>query len=135
MSKESQTELLPAEKITPVARRDDAPPCNALSMLAEVTKRGGDIGAIEALAKLYREERDDGRRMAFDSAMARAQSEMRRVAPDGNNPQTHSKYATYAALDRALRPIYTDHGFGLSFNTTPGAVAEKIGRASCRESV
>jgi hypothetical protein len=54
---------------------------------------------------------------AFNEAMARAQTEMRTVALDSNNPQTRSKYASYAALDRAVRPIYTRHGFALSFNT------------------
>jgi hypothetical protein len=42
---------------------------------------------------------------------------MRRIATDADNPQTRSKYATYAALDRALRPVYTGHGFAVSFDT------------------
>ena len=53
---------------------------------------------------------------AFNAAMTEAQSEMRRVAADANNPQTNSKYASYAAVDRALRPIYTKHGFAVSFD-------------------
>jgi hypothetical protein len=52
----------------------------------------------------------------FNSAMAAAQSEIGRVAADATNPQTRSKYATYAALDRVLRPVYTKHGFALSFD-------------------
>jgi hypothetical protein len=62
--------------------------------------------------------------------MAKAQAEMRPVAADADNPQTRSKYASYAALDRALRPIYTLNGFALSFNTLPGA-AEGFVRVSC----
>jgi hypothetical protein len=46
---------------------------------------------------------------------------MRPVAADASNPQTKSKYASYAALDSVLRPIYTKHGFGLSFDTGEGA--------------
>jgi hypothetical protein len=57
----------------------------------------------------------------FNDKMANAQKEMRPVAADANNPQTKSKYASYAALDRALRPVYTQHGFALSFNTLPDA--------------
>lgn len=53
----------------------------------------------------------------FNDAMMAAQQEMAPVRADANNPSTKSKYATYAALDRALRPIYTKHGFGLSFDT------------------
>ncbi len=58
---------------------------------------------------------------AFNDAMSRAQADMGRVATDAENDQTHSKYASYAALDRAIRPIYTACGFGLSFNTETGA--------------
>lgn len=53
----------------------------------------------------------------FNAAMNAAQSEMRSVAADAENQQTRSRYATYAALDRALRPIYTKHGFSISFDT------------------
>ncbi len=51
----------------------------------------------------------------FTRAMARAQKRMKPIAVDANNPQTKSKYATFKALDQALRPIYTDEGFSLSY--------------------
>jgi hypothetical protein len=51
----------------------------------------------------------------FNAAMSGAQSEMTRVSADMDNPQTRSRYASYGQLDRALRPIYTTHGFALSF--------------------
>lgn len=52
----------------------------------------------------------------FNDAMTACQAEMRPISADAENPQTRSKYATYAKLDRALRPIYTKHGFSLSFD-------------------
>src|SRR5262249_1970996 len=58
---------------------------------------------------------------AFAASMRAAQAEMRPVAVDSNNPQTRSKYASYHALDLAVRPIYTKHGFSPSFNTGAGA--------------
>ncbi|MCC7186767.1 MAG: ERF family protein, partial [Acidobacteria bacterium] len=68
-------------------------------------------------------ERAEARKaeQVFNAAMSAAQSEMRSVAADATNPQTHSRYASYEALDRALRPLYTKHGFGLSFNTEDAA--------------
>jgi hypothetical protein len=51
----------------------------------------------------------------FNTAMSSAQSEMGRISADATNPQTKSKYATYGKLDKVLRPIYTKHGFALSF--------------------
>lgn len=53
----------------------------------------------------------------FFAALNACQRGMGRVAADCSNNQTRSKYASYAALDRALRPIYTDQGMSLSFDT------------------
>jgi hypothetical protein len=80
-----------------------------------------DIERIERGAALYKDAlaRDD--EVAFNDAMMQAQSEMRHIAADANNSQTKSKYATYAALDSKVRPIYSKHGFSLSFYTAEGA--------------
>jgi hypothetical protein len=53
----------------------------------------------------------------FNLSMNSAQAEICMVATDAENKQTHSRYATYAALDKAIRPIYVAHGFSLSFDT------------------
>jgi hypothetical protein len=53
---------------------------------------------------------------AFNDAMSQAQAEMSRISADAENPQTHSRYASYGQLDKYLRPIYTRHGFSLSFD-------------------
>jgi hypothetical protein len=75
------------------------------------------VEKIERLMALW--ERSEARKSEalFNAAMSQAQSEMRPVAADASNPQTHSRYASYEALDSKLRPIYTRYGFGLSFNT------------------
>lgn len=61
--------------------------------------------------RAYQAERD------FNVAMSEAQSEIAPIAADASNPQTRSKYATYLALDRVLRPIYIRHGFSVSYDT------------------
>jgi len=53
---------------------------------------------------------------AFNAAMAKAQHEMSPVSANAVNTHTRSKYATFDQLDRSLRPIYTKHGFALSFD-------------------
>jgi hypothetical protein len=80
-----------------------------------------DVDKYERLMAMY--ERTEARFMAqqFAVAMSDAQAEMRIVSQDAANPQTRSRYASYAALDKAMRPIYTRHGFSLSFNTAEGA--------------
>jgi hypothetical protein len=55
-------------------------------------------------------------KVAFNAALNRAQAEMTPISNDASNPETRSRYASYAQLDRAVRPIYTRHGFALSFN-------------------
>lgn len=75
---------------------------------------------IEKMERLIAmQERMEARQaqVAYDVAMADAQEAMRAISPDKDNNQTKSKYATYAALDHAVRPIYSRHGFALSFNT------------------
>lgn len=52
----------------------------------------------------------------FNEAMALAQGEMTGISKDSVNPQTRSQYASLAALDAAIRPIYTKHGFSVSFD-------------------
>jgi hypothetical protein len=49
--------------------------------------------------------------------MVAAQAAMKPVRKDADNPQTRSKYASFDALDRAIRDIYTSHGFAISYNT------------------
>jgi hypothetical protein len=68
---------------------------------------------------------------AFDRAMTQAQGEMRPVSKDSSNTQTRSRYASYLALDQALRPIYIKHGFSLTFNTGDAPHAGDL-RVLCR---
>lgn len=84
------------------------------------------VEKIERLMALW--ERGEARKAetAFNAAMVDAQSDMRRVGVDAYNSQTKSRYASHAALDKALRPIYTKHGFALSFNTEDGAVVDYV---------
>jgi len=75
------------------------------------------VEKIERLMALW--ERGEARKAetAFNAAMSEAQTEMRPISADAENPQTRSRYASYAKLDSKLRPIYTTHGFALSFDT------------------
>lgn len=85
-----------------------------------------DLGRLERLMAMRERAEARAAETAFASAMKAAQAEMGRVAADAVNPQTRSKYATYAALDRALRPIYTAHGFSLSFDEAESPKPEHI---------
>lgn len=97
----------------------DAVPVTQLSpmqMAYQLVAKGADFAAVREMIEFGKKLEADEAEKAFNIAMAEAQAEMRPIAADAENPQTRSKYASYAALDRALRPIYTKHGFALSFD-------------------
>lgn len=89
-----------------------------------------DVAKLERLIAMHERILARNAQVAFNAAMTAAQREMRMVANDANNPQTRSRYASYAALDRALRPIYTEHGFSLSFGTDDSPLADHV-RVTC----
>ena len=78
-----------------------------------------DVQKLQALLDMRESEEMRRAEKAFNASLVRAQSEMSPVVADANNPQTRSRYATYAALDRAIRPHYTAHGLAPSFGTEP----------------
>ncbi len=85
-----------------------------------------DMDRLERLMQMQERAQQRTIEAQFNEAMAEAQMEMRAVAADANNPQTKSKYASYFALDKAIRPIYSKHGLALSFNTAEGASADCV---------
>lgn len=80
-----------------------------------------DIDKMERLLQMQERILDRDAEQQFNIAMTDAQAEMSPISADAVNPQTKSKYASYAAMDNKLRPIYTKHGFALSFDTGDGA--------------
>ena len=76
-----------------------------------------DVAKMQALLNMHETLAAREAEQAFNAAMREAQSQMRRVTTDARNDSTRSRYATYAALDTAVRQIYVEHGFSLSFNT------------------
>src|SRR5260370_29870105 len=75
-----------------------------------------DIDKLDRLLLMRERENSRIAEQTFNAAMSLAQAEMQPIGTDSDNPQTRSRYASYAALDRAGRPTYTRHGFALSFN-------------------
>jgi hypothetical protein len=85
-----------------------------------------DMDKLERLVLMQERMLLSAAELRFNEAMALAQAEMGRIATDASNTQTKSRYATYAAIDRVIRPIYTKHGFALSFDTEDGAPQDHV---------
>lgn len=82
---------------------------------ADVTKLQALLAMQERFEarELEREAREAMR--AYNQAMGRAQAEMQPVVRKANNDQTNSKYAKLETIDQAIRPIYAEHGFNVSY--------------------
>lgn len=76
-----------------------------------------DVTKLQALMDMRERELKRLAENNFNDAMNRAQKKMRPIAADADNPQTKSRYASYKQLDNAIRPIYTEEGFGISFDS------------------
>lgn len=111
----------PAEVSTTVPLAPVPAPAAPVSMLDIIDRASRDpsvdIDKLERLIGLKKDMEAQQARVEFDRAMVAAQGEMRAIRADLENPQTRSKYASYAQLDKAIRPIYSKHGFAVSFNT------------------
>lgn len=113
-----------------IAMTSDQPP-SLLTIIGQVcTGPNANVEIAERLVALYNQQedraRDEARRQrdeiaqgSFNRSMVSCQAEMLPIAKDASNPQTRSKYASYEAIDRVLRPIYSKYGFALMFGELP----------------
>lgn len=82
-----------------------------------ITDPSFDLERLERIADRLEAEKKQAREQAFYAAISEAQKKMHKVVANKRNDHTRSRYASYDALDAALRPIYTEHGFGVTFDT------------------
>lgn len=76
-----------------------------------------EISRLQALLEMQRSLEIDRRQIEFNQALRAVQQKIKVVLADSENPQTRSKYASYYALDKAVRPTFTEEGFSLTFDT------------------
>lgn len=102
-------------------RRDIAPVSDSTALVAVIERAARDpnidIDKMERL--LAMQERIFARTAEadFNAAMSTCQAEIPIIKATFKNEQTGSYYAALEEMDRIIRPIYTRHGFGLSFGT------------------
>lgn len=84
-----------------------------------VTNPDIDVTKIQALLDMKRQMDRDAAERAFNLAMSAAQSEIQPVAR--KTDADRYKFAEFDAIDSAIRPIYTRHGFALTFGSKDSA--------------
>jgi hypothetical protein len=107
-----QAELLAPNSNAPIVPTAEPSP---MSILQIAVQKGSDINTIERLVALQTQMLARKAETEFNEALNRVQGEIKRVAPDLENKSKNSRYASYAAIDRAIRPVYALEGFSLSF--------------------
>lgn len=109
---------------------------DAAALMATITRAATDASVdaekMERLWALY--ERMDTRRAEreFNDAMKACQEEMPRVHKNRQNTHHKNTYADLDAIIKAITPIYTKHGFALSFGN--GEVEGQKARILCHVS-
>jgi hypothetical protein len=108
-----------------LARTGDG--ANVISLIERAaTDPNFDADKMKALVAMRDHELHRIARHDFNLAFNRVQKKVAPVVADASNDQTHSKYASYPALDAALRPIYSAEGFSISYNTGDSPLPEHI---------
>lgn len=85
---------------------------------------------IRALLEMRERTFAQERESAYNRAILECQMEMVPIARDAENKDNKSKYAKLETVDRAIRPIYTRHGFALSFSTLQPVLPGNV-RVTC----
>jgi hypothetical protein len=119
----SQTAVTPSEAI-----RDAW-----ISMIERAAKDPAvDLAKLERMLTLRAQEHARQATQQYREAMSACQAAMEPIRTDAiNTHANNAKYATLAAVDAVARPIYTAHGFALSFDTDECAKENHV-RVVCR---
>lgn len=108
--------------MTALMKQDQLPgmpePSNILDVIARAANDPAtDVSKMEKLLEMYERISAKNAEVAFNAGMKAAQEEMPRILRNKQNQQTNSRYADLEQVNAAIVPVYTKHGFSLSFGT------------------
>lgn len=108
----------PVQHQVPAVRSVNAEAEGILAMIERVAlDPRANISKMQELMAMRKEAKADAAREAYMRAMNAVQAEIQPVVRKAENKHTRSKYAKIEAIDESIRPIYTKHGFSLSFDS------------------
>jgi hypothetical protein len=110
-------------------------PRNMIEMLERAAMNPEmDVEKMERLLGVAERMHDRKAEQDYNESMMKAQKAVAAITPDQTNAAVKGEpswYASYAALDALVRPIYTKHGFALQFGTEDTDKPETV-RVRCR---
>lgn len=95
-------------------------------LIAMAMDKNMSVDIIEKLLDQKMRFEADEARKAFAVAMAKCQKEMPAIQAQAENDQTSSMYAKLEHINAGITPIYTKHGFSISFGEGKAEIAEMI---------
>ncbi len=78
-----------------------------------------DAAKLEKLLDMQERIFDKNAEIAFNDAMSQVQSELKPIINEAYNGQTKSNYTRLDSIIKHCSPVWTAHGFALSFGTDP----------------
>jgi ERF superfamily len=119
-----------ATGVTPIA-----PATDSAAIFAMIERLAVDptvsVERIEHLFNLYQRVEADKARKEWAAAFVEVSAAVTSIIKDANNKQTSSKYASFAALDDALRPHYSKGGFAPTYSTEASDKPDHIKIVMC----
>ncbi|GAK69332.1 hypothetical protein RRU01S_04_01540 [Agrobacterium rubi TR3 = NBRC 13261] len=98
---------------------EQSPAHNIIAVIERAaTNPDVDIEKMERLLAMQERIMERQAKADFNAAMSDCQAEMQQVLMRHENKETKSKHAKIDDVDNVGRPIYTKHGFSLSFSST-----------------
>jgi hypothetical protein len=92
---------------------------NPLVLIQSAIERGLDPDKLGKLMDLQERWEKNRAQEAYSTALNACQREMPIVVRDKLNNHTKAMYARLEAVNNVIKPIYTAHGFGISFSEAP----------------
>lgn len=98
-------------------RLTTAEPSDVLSALKRAASDTTDIDKMERLLAMHLKLAEKDAEREFNMAFLAAQSDIRPIFKDANNPQTKARYAKLEKINEAIMPILQRHGLAISFGS------------------
>lgn len=113
-----------APKAHPLVVRENQPPVpvtDSTTLIRALARAAADpkvdVAKMKDLFQMHKELLAINAEADFNDAMARAEAKMTIIVRDAENTHTNSTYATLAAINEKIVPIYTAEGLSISFDT------------------
>ena len=121
------TKVEPENEVAVISDDSYLPTAQVIQMVERIAMNPeADIEKLERVMALQERMLDRDQEVIFNKALVAAQREMPVVETKSENKQTNSFYAKLDTINKAIVPVYTKHGFAVSFDTQDSPLPEHI---------